>query len=77
LSQLDGKIVSGATVRMTATQDGKPVQESTLKEDASRPGSYLGTLEQLPAGPVKLQVAGDRVQALLAAENFRRPLRRR
>jgi hypothetical protein len=31
-------------------------------------------MEQLPVGPVKLQVSGDRVKTLLAAEKYGRPI---
>jgi hypothetical protein len=71
---LDGRVVSGAALQVAALQEGKLVQEITVKEDASRPGSYYGLLEQLPIGPAKLQVTGERVTALLAAENYRRPI---
>ena len=74
LRQMDGRVVSGAAPQVAALQEGKPVQEITVKEDASRPGTYHGLLEQLPIGPVKLQVTGDRVAALLATENHRRPI---
>jgi len=74
LSQLDGRRVSGATPQISAIQEGKLIQEITMKEDASRPGTYNGALEALPVGAVKLEVSGDRVKQLLAAENYRRPV---
>lgn len=74
LRQLDGQPVSGASLIVSALQEGKVIQEIPVREDAGRPGSYLGTLEQLPAGPVKLQLAGDRLQSLLALENYQRPI---
>ena len=45
-----------------------------MKEDPARPGSYLATLEHLAQGAVKLQANGERIKALLAAENYRRPI---
>ena len=74
LRQLDGKAVSGAKLQIAAVQEDKSVQEIAAKEDASRPGTYHATVEQLPVGPVKLQVAGDAVKNLLASENYRRPV---
>lgn len=74
LRQLDGRAVSGAACRLVALQDGKLLQEIALKEDGSRPGSYLGALEQLPTGPVRLELTGDKVTTLLADEKYRRPI---
>jgi hypothetical protein len=74
LRQLDGRPVTGADVKISAIQDGKLIQEISLREEAARPGNYSGALEQLPVGPVKLQVSGERVKALLDAENYRRPV---
>jgi len=74
LSQLDGRRVSGASLQISAVQEGKLIQEITMKEDASRPGTYHGALEALPVGGVKLEVSGDRIKSLLAAENYRRPV---
>lgn len=72
LRQLDGKLVSGTAVQITAVHEGRLVHEITLKEDPTRPGTYHGRLEALPVGPVKLQAAGNQVKALLAQENYRR-----
>src|SRR5688572_6311956 len=74
LGQLDGRAVSGATLQVAALHEGKLVQEIAMKEDSSRPGTYHAALEYLPIGPVKLQAVGERVKALLAAENYRRPV---
>jgi hypothetical protein len=74
LSQLDGRRVSGAALQIAAVQEGKLIQEITMKEDASRPGTYHGALEALPVGAIKLEVSGDRIKSLLAAENYRRPI---
>lgn len=74
LNRLDGKTVTGATCDLKAVQENKLVQAITLKEDAARPGSYHGIIEQLPVGPVQLEVSGDRVTELLAAEKYRRPI---
>lgn len=74
LRQLDGKAVSGAAFYVSALQDGKLVQEIPVREDANRPGTYHGALEQLPVGPVKLQAAGDLIKALLTAEQYKRPI---
>jgi len=74
LRQMDGRAVSGAALQVAALQQGKLVQEITVKEDVNRPGTYHGLLQQLPIGPAKLQVTGERVTALLAAENHRRPV---
>ncbi|MCI0746161.1 MAG: hypothetical protein L0Y58_12215 [Verrucomicrobia subdivision 3 bacterium] len=74
LRQLDSRPVGGAALILEALQEGKLVQQIALREDASRPGTYHGALEQLPVGPVKLQVSGDLVKSLLAAENYRRPI---
>ena len=74
LRQLDGQPVTGASLQVSAVHEGKAVQEIPLREDASRPGSYNGALEQLPVGPVKLQISGDRIKGLLALENYQRPI---
>lgn len=74
LSRLDGQSVAGAALRVSAIQDGRVLQEVLAREEATRPGSYHATLEQLPVGPIRLQAAGEAIQALLAAENFRRPV---
>ena len=74
LRQLDGKAVSGAAFHVSALQEGKVVQEIPVREDGNRPGTYYGTLEQLPAGPNKLQVSGDLIKVLLTAEQYRRPI---
>jgi hypothetical protein len=74
LRQLDGRPVAGASLHLSAVHEGKVVQEIPLREDAARPGSYNGALEQLPIGPVKLQVSGDRLKNLLALENYQRPI---
>jgi hypothetical protein len=74
LTQLDGRAVTGAAPQLSALHDGQLLQAINFKEDASRAGSYNALLEQLPAGPVKLQVSGDQVSALLAAEKYRRPI---
>ena len=74
LTLLDGRAVRGETVHVSALQEGKLVQEISLKEDTDRPGTYQGTLPQLPVGPVKLQAGGDRIKELLTLENYRRPI---
>jgi hypothetical protein len=74
LRQLDGKAVSGAAFHVSAVHEGKAVQEIPVREDANRPGTYHGTLEELPTGPNKLQVSGDLIKALLTAEQYRRPI---
>jgi hypothetical protein len=74
LRQLDGRAVSGAAIQVSALNEGKVVQEIPVREDANRPGSYYGQLEQLPVGPNKLQVSGDAIKNLLAAEKYRRPV---
>jgi hypothetical protein len=74
LRQLDGRPVTGASLHVTAIHEGKLVQEIPLREDAGRPGTYSGSLEQLPIGAVKLQVSGDRIKSLLAQENYQRPI---
>jgi hypothetical protein len=74
LSRADGRAVGGGEVHVGAYQEGKLVQDLTVAEDPTRPGSYHGAFENLPAGPVRLEVTGDRVKALLAEEGFRRPV---
>ena len=74
LRQLDGQPVNGASLQISAVHEGKPVQELALREDSARPGLYSVAFEQLPVGPVKLQVSGDRIKGLLAAENYQRPI---
>ena len=74
LRQLDGKAVSGAAFQVSAVHEGKVVQEIPVREDGNRPGTYHGTLEELPTGPNKLQVSGDLIKALLTAEQYRRPI---
>jgi hypothetical protein len=72
LRQLDGKVVTGAALQIEASQHGAVLQNVALTEDASRPGSYHAVLPQTPAGQVKLQIRGDRVNELLASENYSR-----
>lgn len=74
LRQLDGRPVAGASLHVEAVHEGKVVQDIPVREDPARPGSYHGALEQLPVGPVKLQVSGDRLKSLLALENYQRPI---
>jgi hypothetical protein len=74
LRQLDGKAVSGAAFHLSALHEGKVVQEIPVREDGNRPGTYYGTLEELPTGPNKLQVSSDLIKALLASEQYRRPV---
>jgi hypothetical protein len=74
LRQLDGKAVGGASLQVAAVHEGRLVQEITLKEDPTRAGNYNGRLPNLPVGPVKIEATGDRVKALLAQENYRRPV---
>jgi hypothetical protein len=74
LRQLDGKVVTGAALQIEASQHGAVLQNVALTEDASRPGSYHAVLPQTPAGQVKLQIRGDRVNELLASENYARPV---
>jgi hypothetical protein len=72
LTQLDGRAVSGAEPVVTAIQEGRAARTLALREDPTRPGTYHGTLEQLAVGAARIQVDGDRVRALLAAEDYRR-----
>lgn len=74
LRQLDGQPVAGASLQVTAMNEGKAVYSIPLREDRNRPGSYGGSFEDLPIGAVKLEVAGDRVKGLLAMENYQRPI---
>jgi hypothetical protein len=74
LTRLDGRAVSGAALEVSAFGEGNLLQEIGVKEDPARPGTYFGTLPQLPVGPIKLQASGDQVKELLAAENYRRPV---
>jgi hypothetical protein len=74
LRQLDGKAVGGAALQIAAVHEGRLIQEITLKEDPARAGTYHGRLPALPVGPVKLEAGGERVKALLAQENYRRPV---
>ncbi|MDB6152390.1 MAG: hypothetical protein JWL90_843, partial [Chthoniobacteraceae bacterium] len=74
LRQLDGKVAAGATLQIEASQHGRMLQNVALKEDPSRPGSYNVILPQLPTGPVKLQLLGDRVTELLGIEKYSRPI---
>ncbi len=73
LRQLDGKVVGNAALQIEASQHGRVLQNVTLKEDASRPGSYNVLLPQLPAGPVKMQLLGERVSVLLGIEKYSKP----
>jgi hypothetical protein len=74
LRQLDGKVVSGATLQIEAWHADNLLQNITLKEDASRPGNYHAALAGMPMGLVRLNLLGDRVKELLASENYSRPL---
>ena len=74
LRQLDGKVVSGAALQIEAWQRDNLLHNVTLKEDASRPGSYHALVPEAPMGLVKLSLLGDRVKELLASENYLRPL---
>ena len=74
LRHLDGRIVSGATLQVEAWQHGRVLQSVALKEDESRPGSYLAMVPQSPLGPLKLQLHGDRLKELLATEKYTRPI---
>lgn len=74
LRQLDGKAVSGALLSVAASQGSQVIREIQLKEDAVQPGTYHGLLDSLPVGQAKLQVTGDRIQALLESESYRKPV---
>lgn len=74
LRQMDGKSVSGASLQVAALQEGNLIHELALEEDAGRPGSYHALIPRLPTGAVKLQLSGDRIKPLLAAENYSKPI---
>jgi hypothetical protein len=74
LRQLDGRMVSGASLQVEAWQKGKVLQNVTLSEDERRPGSYHGMMPDLPPGPVRLQLQGARLTELLASEKYTRPI---
>ncbi len=74
LRQLDGKMVTGASLQVEAWHKGKVLQNVALREDDRRPGTYHATLPELPPGPVRLQLLGARLNELLASERYTRPI---
>ncbi|MCK6501189.1 MAG: hypothetical protein L6Q38_17045, partial [Nitrospira sp.] len=74
LRHLDGRAPSGATLQLTASQDGRVLQEIALREDKERPGMYQGTFLDLPVGPVQLSASGPIVKSLMAEEKLVKPV---
>jgi hypothetical protein len=69
LSHPDGRVVAGGQASIEARHDGQLLKLLDLHEDASSPGVYRGTFDDLPLGPIILRAAGGTVQSLLAEEN--------
>jgi hypothetical protein len=74
LLHVDGRVVSGAQCAVEVRREGQAVRVLELKEDASASGSYRGTLDDLPLGPLTLRAAGATVRSLLAEENHPDPV---
>ncbi|MBL9134639.1 MAG: hypothetical protein JNK85_02160 [Verrucomicrobiales bacterium] len=74
LRHLDGRAPSGATLQLTASQDGRVLQEISLREDKERPGMYQGAFLDLPVGPVQLAASGPVVKSLMAEEKLSKPV---
>lgn len=69
LSHPDGRPVAGAQCTVEGRRDGQVIKVLELPEDASSPGAYRATFDDLPLGPLTLRAAGGTVQSLLAEEN--------
>jgi hypothetical protein len=74
LSHPDGRIVTGAQCAVEARRDSQVVKMLELHEDASSPGAYHATFDDLPLGPLTLRAAGPIVHSLLAEENHPDPV---
>jgi hypothetical protein len=71
LSQIDGKPVAGAKFNIETKQGGQIIKVVDMREEPASPGTYRGTLENLPLGQLALRAAGATIDSLLLAEGFR------
>jgi len=70
LSQIDGKPVAGAKFNLETKQGGQIIKVVDMREEPASPGTYRGTLENLPLGQLALQAAGATIDSLLRAEGY-------
>src|SRR5207247_5221997 len=74
LAQNDGKPVGGARFDLEAKQGGQVIKVVDLQEEAASPGTYRGTFEGLPLGPLALRAVGPPIDSLLRAEGYSGPV---
>jgi len=74
LTRLNGDAYSSADLHATASRNQEMIATIDLTEDDAIPGRYLGQLEKLTAGPLRIQVAGPEVDELLQEEQATDPV---
>jgi len=74
LSDLGGRPVSSAEVRVQASTDGRAASLIELRADPKIPGRYLGEISPTEEGALSLQAFGADVTQLLAGEGFAKPV---
>jgi hypothetical protein len=75
LRHLDGRApTADAALVLTASQDGRVLQEVPLRQDKERPGTYQAAFLDLPVGPIQLTASGEIVKSLMAEEKLTKPV---
>jgi hypothetical protein len=74
LEDLDGQPVLATTPSAIVTRDGQVAATVDLAEDENIPGRYLGRFDSLPAGELRVEIAGAEVDRLLRAEQVAGPI---
>jgi hypothetical protein len=74
LRHVDGRTVAGGQCTVEARRDKQLVRTVELHEDAKAPGTYRGSLDDLPLGPLTLRAGGSTVDSLLAEESYKGPV---
>ena len=74
LANLDQTPLAEAEAQIVARQGESVVATVPLKPDRLEPGMYRAVLKALPAGQIRLRVAGEAVDSLLAQEGRDEPV---
>jgi hypothetical protein len=74
LSDVGGRPISNAEVRVQASTDGRAASLIQLRADPKIPGRYLGEMTPAEEGGLSLQAFGADVSQLLASEGFAKPV---
>ncbi len=70
LYRTDGSRVTGGSPQIAIRQGEDVLQSLALLESPSQPGIYEGTVNGLPTGKITLNLHGDPIPSLLAAEGY-------